>query len=311
MPAISVVIPTYRRHGALARVLDLLERQDAGMDAFEVIVVADDRDDDPEAVARAVGARPYRVRRLGRAAPGVSAARNTGWRAAQAPLVLFLGDDILPADSLLSEHLDWHRGHPEPTVGVLGRVEWARELRVTPFMRWLDQGVQFDYGTIRGQEADWWHFYTSNASIKRELLERVEGFDEGFPFGYEDLDIAKRMSDLGFRLLFDPDARAEHLHRPTVAEWRDRMTQVAAAERRFVGKHPELRPYFRTMLEASEQQSPGLARRSLMRLAPALARVVPLGTPWLGPRVARLAAAQWRRELATPFMVAWRAADGP
>ncbi len=311
MPTISVVIPTYRRHAALARVLDLLERQDTGPDAFEAIVVTDDRDDDPEAVAGAIGNRPYGVRRLARSSPGVSAARNTGWRAAEADLVLFLGDDILPARSLLSQHLEWHRRHPEPTVGVLGRVEWASELRVTPFMRWLDQGVQFDYRTIRGQEADWWHFYTSNASVKRELLERVDGFDEGFPFGYEDLDIAKRMSDLGFRLHYDPDARAEHLHRPTVDEWRGRMAQVAGAERRFVSKYPELRPYFLTMLEASEEQSPGVARRALMRVAPALARVVPQRAPWLGPRVARLAAARWRRQLAAPFMAAWRAADGP
>jgi GT2 family glycosyltransferase len=309
MPAISVVIPTYRRHAALARVLDRLERQDAGPHAFETIVVADDRDDDPEAVERAIAERPYHVRQLARSSPGVSAARNTGWRAAEADLVLFLGDDILPGRSLLSEHLEWHRRHPEPTVGVLGPVEWASERRVTPFMRWLDQGIQFDYGTIRGQEADWWHFYTSNASVKRELLERVGGFDEGFPFGYEDLDIAKRMSDLGFRLLYDRDARAEHLHRPTVEEWRGRMALVAAAERRFVDKHPELRPYFLTMLERSEQQSPGAVRRTLMRVAPALARVVPPSTPWLGPRVAGLAAARWRGELAAPFMTAWRAAD--
>ena len=45
---------------------------------------------------------------------------------------------------------------------VLGHVRWAREVRVTPFMHWLDHGVQFDYPAIDGTEAGWGRFYGAN-----------------------------------------------------------------------------------------------------------------------------------------------------
>ncbi|MCW3039565.1 MAG: hypothetical protein JWM31_1470, partial [Solirubrobacterales bacterium] len=71
VPAVSVVIPTYRRAAVLARTLDHLEGQaDA---ALEVLVVDDADADDVDAVARAVRShqRPYAVRVLHRHAPGV------------------------------------------------------------------------------------------------------------------------------------------------------------------------------------------------------------------------------------------------
>ena len=33
---------------------------------------------------------------------------------------------------------------------MLGHVSWRREVRVTPFMRWLDHGIQFDYPASTG-----------------------------------------------------------------------------------------------------------------------------------------------------------------
>ena len=135
-PQLSIVIPTLGRDGTLARVLGRLEHQTAG-DPFEVLVVVDDRETDLPAVDRALADRPFPVRRLTRPRPGASSARNTGWRAAASGLVLFLDDDVLPEPPLLSEHLAWHRRHPQREVGVLGLVRWADELSVTPFMRWV------------------------------------------------------------------------------------------------------------------------------------------------------------------------------
>lgn len=312
-PRISVVIPTYRRPQVLARLLDALERQDAGPAAFEALVVADEVEDDPAAVAQAIGERrPYRISQLARTARGVSAARNTGWRAAEAPLVLFLGDDMLPAPDLLTRHLDLHAREPDESVGMLGHVEWARELRVTPFMRWLEQGLQFDYRTITVADARWWHFYTANASVKRSLLERVDGFDERFPFAYEDLDLGKRMDAAvgGLRLVYDRDARCEHLHQATLEEWRRRVVVIAGAERRFVDKHPELEPYFLRLFErAATAPRPAGMRARIGRLAPALAQVVPRRTPLVGEAIWRRAEASWRRELGALFLVAWSRAE--
>src|SRR5213078_111896 len=126
--------------------------------------------------------------------------------------------------TLLDEHLRWHERHPEETTGVLGHVAWSQDVRVTPFMRWLERGIQFDYRSIRGIEAPWWHLYSCNASLKRSLLERGGGFDEvRFPFGYEDLDLGRRLSDCGLRLLYNREARGEHLRKDSLVNFRDRI----------------------------------------------------------------------------------------
>ena len=60
---------------------------------------------------------------------------------------------------------------------MLGHVRWARELEVTPFMLWLDQGMQLDYPNLDGTHAGWRRFYGANISVKKRMIERVGGFD--------------------------------------------------------------------------------------------------------------------------------------
>jgi glycosyltransferase involved in cell wall biosynthesis len=270
---LSVVIPTNGR-GPVERVVERLGD-------VEAIVVADAAGPDvPAATLRA-------------STPGASAARNAGWRAATGELILFLGDDIVPAPGLVDAHVACHREHRDVSDAVLGRVEWARELRVTPFMRWLERGIQFEFGGIDGPEAGWGRFYTSNASVKRAALEACGGFDEDvFPFHYEDLDLARRA---GLRVLWAPDAIGEHVHPQTLAGQRARMEGIAAAEARFVERYPDVRPHFREAL------LPALEMPSGRGWGARLARVVPEGTPVLGPAVWRRADLWWRQQLATAF----------
>jgi glycosyltransferase involved in cell wall biosynthesis len=247
--------------------------------------------------------RPFSLRHLHREARGVSAARNAGWRAARSRLVMFIGDDILLAPGTLEQHLDWHGRHPQDEVGVLGRVEWASELRVSPFMRWLEHGIQFDYRSLRGMYAPWTHFYTANVSVKRVMLERVDGFDEErFPFLYEDLDVGRRLSEHGFRLLYNPAAVGEHLHATDVDEWRRRMAATALAERRWVDAYPDMPAWFHDIFEAAE-------RRPRVPALPArLAARVPAGTPLIGRPAGSVADLHFRQQLAPAFLEAWRTA---
>jgi glycosyltransferase involved in cell wall biosynthesis len=303
MAELSVVIPTYRRRDALPRALDALERQSIGPGAFEVIVVDDPVEDDSAAVAHLIAAdrRPLAVRHLHRDARGVSAARNAGWRAASARIVMFIGDDILLRPDALGQHLDWHARHPQDEAGVLGRVEWASELRVTPFMRWLERGIQFDYLSLHDSEAPWTHFYTSNVSVKRVMLERVDGFDEErFPFLYEDLDVGRRMSEHGFRLLYNPAAVGEHLHPTAVEEWRRRMAATARAERRWVRAYPDMPAWFHDLFDAAAR------RRRVPAAAARLAARIPVGVPRIGPLAAAVVDLHYRQQLAPAFLDAWR-----
>jgi len=305
LASVTIVIPTLGRPEKLRRVLDRLDCQDAEAGSFELIVVADAKEQEPEALDGALAARSFPVRRLQASRPGASAARNLGWRTAGTRLILFLDDDVLPEPSLISQHLAWHERYPEDEIGVLGLVRWADELRVTPFMRWLEEGIQFDYRRIKGTEAGWGRFYTANVSVKRQMLERAGGFEEeALPFGYEDLDLALRMHEVGFRLLYNPAAAAAHLHPMDLDFWKRRIARIAVSERQFVAMHPEISPYFfhRFNEAAGGERAKGRGR--------ILARV-PRGFPWLGPRVWSSVDTYFRQALAPHFLEAWEAAAAP
>jgi glycosyltransferase involved in cell wall biosynthesis len=299
---VSVVIPTYRRSDALPRTLDALESQTCGKDAFEVIVVDDPVEDDSRSVIEQVAARnrSIEVRILHREARGVSAARNIGWRGARASIVMFLGDDILASPTLLQEHIDWHATRGGADVGVLGHVDWASELTATPFMRWLERGVQFDYTAIRGDEADWFNFYTANISLPRALLEEVNGFDEErFPFLYEDLDLGYRLNRRGFRLLYNRHALGEHLHPTSIDDWRRRMAATATAERRWVEHRVEMPAYFHDKFAEVMRMPPAHGR------ATKLLHFVRPNTPLVGRVTWRYADIYFRQQLAPAFLDQW------
>jgi GT2 family glycosyltransferase len=299
---LTVVIATLDRPDTLGQTLDRLERQDSAPE-FDVVVASDAAESNLDAVRAAIGERGYPTTHVVAATPGVSTTRNAGWRAASGELILFIGDDMLPGQCLVREHLDWHHTNPDARTAVLGYVRWARQLRTTPFMRWLEQGMQFDYPSIRGREAGWWHFYAANASLKRERLERVGGFDEDFRFGYEELDLAKRIHDqVGLRLLFNRAAEVEHLHPTTIESWKARMGIVARAERQFLAKHPGADPYFVTKFKAVMALTPARGR------AARLAAWVPRSTPLLGRKVWESADAYFGQQLAPAFLDAWNEA---
>ena len=304
MTRLSVVIPTFNRPDALPRTLAALARQTLDPDSYEIVIVEDAKNE--ASVPAADNRLDMRVMRAEH--PGASHARNAGWRAALHPVVLFLGDDIIPAPDLLARHAALHDEHPDERVGVLGYVEWARELKRTAFMVWLDQGIQFNYPSIDGSEAGPGHLYTANVSLKRAALEQVGGFDaERFPFLYEDIDLGVRLFRGGFRLIYDQRATAEHLHQPDLERWRARMKIQAAAERSWVERYPDESPYFHDRFAAAL----ALGQRQ-GRLGRALLPYVARDTPLIGRRVWENADVYFRQQLGREFLAAWDQDDsGP
>jgi GT2 family glycosyltransferase len=310
VPRLSVVISTFGNYEVLRRVLDGYSQQDAPPGSFEVIVVTDAADPEPESVERAIGERPYPVRRITGPTPGLSANRNAGWRDARAPLVMFTDNDTIPQRTVVSEHIEWHRRFPDETVGVIGRVRWHPELEVTTFMRWLDMGLQFDAESTIGIEAGWGRLYGANSSLKRSFIERVGDFDqENFPYGYEDTDWAYRALKQGFRLLYNRAAVVDHLRPMSLEFWEKRIWRYAANERRFSRLYPELPPWWHGKFTEAMRMPP--ARGRAIRVA----RYVPKWVPWLGPRVWRRVDIAYKQALAPHFLKAWdeagEAGDGP
>jgi GT2 family glycosyltransferase len=299
-PELSIVLSSLGNYSVLARVLEGYERQDAPPGSFELIVVIDRADPDLAAADEAIGRRPYPVRRLIGRRPGLSANRNTGWREARAPLVLITDNDTIPVPRLVSEHLEWHRRFPQDEVAVAGHVRWALELELTPFMKWLDKGFQFDFGSTSGIDGGWAHLYGANSSMKRAFIQRVGDWDEeNLPYLYDDLDWAYRAHGHGLRVVYNRDAIVDHYRTDGTLEfWKQKMPRIARAEYAFVRKHPELKPWFHRVFTKAAGREPHGSGVPLTRF-------IPEDVPWLGPRVWKSADHYWKRQLAPYFLEAW------
>ncbi len=234
-PALTVIIPTRDRWSILERTLKALQEQTVR--DFEVLVVVDGVD---QPMPRVPGAELLQVEHGG---PG--AARNAGARAVRTPLVLFLGDDMLPRPDLVERHVARHHREQAPEVAVLGHVDWHPEVRRTPLLAWIDRtGMQFDYASIQGDVAGYGRFYSCNVSLKRDFFLAAGGFDPDFVYYYEDLDAGVRLDERGMRLLYERAAVADHLHHYAEDRYAVRLAGVAAGERLMAAKHPQFRPFF-------------------------------------------------------------------
>ena len=206
---ISVVINTKDRADSLRLCLAALEAQTLDASRWEVIVVDDgSADDSVEIVTRA-----YRggssIRLIRRPHGGCSAARNVGIEAATGQYVLFLGDDILTEPDLLAEHLAAHERWPH--AAVVGPYVWECDMPSAVFREFADT---CRFGKIRDpHNATWRFFYTGNASVERQALLDVGGFDENFfRYAWEDMDLGLRLEKAGLRIIYHQRASAQHNH---------------------------------------------------------------------------------------------------
>lgn len=278
--ALSVVIATHDRRAILERTLDALAAQTRR--DFRVVVVDDGSSDGTWewlAGRAATAAAPELVvaRQENR---GQGQARNHGLRLAGGPLVLFLGDDVIPRRDFVAEHLAAHAAAAAPRA-VVGFTDWCRgEMKVTPALEMVNrEGHQFGYGHMTpGAEVPFTCFYTSNVSLPRQAL-GDEPFDPAFrQYGWEDVELGYRLSRRGLKLFYHPAAAAAHLHPMTLADLFARQRLVGRGLPALLRLHPEL--------AASPLLAPpepprwfGAGRRLIRPLVPLLSAVDGLGVP--------------------------------
>jgi N-acetylglucosaminyl-diphospho-decaprenol L-rhamnosyltransferase len=91
-------------------------------------------------------------------------------------------------------------------------------------------------------------------AMRRETWEQVGGFDEGFHLWYEDVDLAKRLREAGYRNLVVGSARVSHANATSFRQLDSRTLQALriASLRRYVEKHHSaLRPVAAPLLGLS------------------------------------------------------------
>lgn len=251
MNALSVIMPCHNRVYDLERVLRAYDTQTSA-EPFEVIAVDDASTDSTYSLLCSYHPNRYTLRVLRQEQnSGQGAARNSALPLADAPLVAFVGDDILPSPGLVAGHLAAHRRWPGETVAILGQIRWPDDLPCNTLMRHID-GVgaqQFSFHYLHsGQEYDFRHFYTSNVSARTAFLRSAgEGFDTAFHlYGYEDVEFAYRLRQRGLRIIYDAGITAFHYHYHTLRTFARRQYNSGLMALVLFRKHPDLLKQVRT-----------------------------------------------------------------
>lgn len=222
---LSVVICSLNGALGVDRCLRALAVQ-TGAVRMEIIVVDDGSTDATSDVARAHGVTLVRhdTNR------GLAAARNSGVRAASAPIVAFLDDDCEPEPQWARQLLD---GYGHTVVGVGGlvvprapasiisgylerhnplhplEIDLARSDRL-PYRFFLYLRQLWTTQQRHGKR-DVYSLVGANMSFRRQALIDIGLFDERFRFGAEELDLCIRLNKAPCaRLVVVPAARVTH-----------------------------------------------------------------------------------------------------
>lgn len=241
-PYFSVIIPTHNRAEKLGNCLRALKAQTLSPESFEVIVVDDGSQDDTGRILKEWATSWPTLRVVHQKNAGQGNARNHGIQIAVGQIVVFLGDDIYAQPDFLEKHSDFHQEHPGKEWAALGLTVWDPSELVTPFMKWMTHGgPQFAYHHLKPhEEASFWYFYTSNLSLKHELL-MEDRFDPAFRgYGWEDIELGYRLSQKGLKLVFLPEALALHDHFLEESSLKARMTSIGESAVLFQKKYPEV-----------------------------------------------------------------------
>ena len=221
----AVLIVNNRAYDDLSRCLASLVPQ---LDAADEVVVVD-YESDPLQLAAAVAG--HRVRALPRTDNlGFAAGVNLAAAQTRASHLLLLNPDTL-ADTPVVRVLEaWLTAHAD--VGVAGARVFNADGTVQPSARrfpdattlfggrstWLTSRFPSNWFSRRNLvglesnvpvEVDW----VSGACFmtRRDVFERMGGFDEGFFLYWEDADYCRRVANAGLRRMYVPTASVRHV----------------------------------------------------------------------------------------------------
>ncbi len=253
MIKLSVVIPTLNRKAVLERTIPALLAQNIPRKDFEIIVVIDGSTDGTDELLRTWSSKGLlRVFETTKSMSGAGAARNIGIRAAAGEFVLFLDDDFLAPPDLLRQHCAAHADF-EPIV-AFGPIyvapgssrtimRYVTEQRDEEWYRNLDPALKLRFpeaipSTITITVLS----FLVNASVPREILLRVGGFDEKFLAG-EDRELGLRLWKMGVQFRYWPAAVAFEYYVKSAQQHLKIQAREMDADLRMSRKHPEHRPY--------------------------------------------------------------------
>jgi cellulose synthase/poly-beta-1,6-N-acetylglucosamine synthase-like glycosyltransferase len=201
LPFVSVVIPAFNEAENIVPCLRAIAAQDYPRERYEVIVADNGSADNTVKLSRQEGARVAHA-----VIPGPAAARNAGAGEAGGEIIAFIDCDCTATPHWLRDLVE---GFREPQAGAV-----AGEILIGPprtdFER-LMASINYLSQAQNLQNKIMPFAATANVAYRRDVFERLQGFDERLRVG-EDADLSWRLQrELGLTIAFRPNAVVYHV----------------------------------------------------------------------------------------------------
>ncbi|MDY6855580.1 MAG: glycosyltransferase [Thermodesulfobacteriota bacterium] len=200
----SVIIPAFNASHTIERCLSSLTRQSVKKEDYEIIIVDDGSIDGTSDIVN-----QFPVKYLWQTNQGPASARNKGVKEAEGEIVLFTDADCVPQHNWIEEMVKFF-DNLEVTA-VKGVYKTSQKSLVARFAQ-----IEFEERFEMLKKSDGIDMVdTYSAAYRKSIFLSLGGFDPSFPVANnEDTELSYRMSQAGYKMVFNPNAIVYHLNHP-------------------------------------------------------------------------------------------------
>ncbi len=211
-PTVSIIIPVYNAETTIEVLLDSLQKIVYDKKNIEVIVVDGGSTDKTIDIVKR-----YTVKLIVEPRKGLNIARNIGIRKSQGDIILFTDSDCKVPKDWVNIMVN---NFKNPEIGCVGGsvvgyknsfLSKYADLSFMPVLRRFRNYVVLD-----NVEPPLHYPAGCNMGFRRNIVERLGGFNESIHFGFDEDELVERICDSGFKMVLDPKSIIKHQHRTSL-----------------------------------------------------------------------------------------------
>lgn len=221
-PLVSITICTTDRRTSVEKALQSLEL--ISYKNFEVIIIdASSTTDTIEMLCPRSSKIGFKFKFLKVEPKNISFSRNMGLKLASGSIIAFFDDDAIPPPEWIDQLLFTYSVQGDKCAGVGGTVrDVTRSGHPLQFRRGITS-VLSETIPIRSSDAanhnepkGFWYngLMGTNSSYRKELLEKINGYDEFFDYFLDETDVCLRLIQAGYDIHYS-DVVVEHHPQPS------------------------------------------------------------------------------------------------
>jgi len=240
---LSIIILNYNHKNLLKNCLNSLKEANVRLD-YEIIITDNNSDDNSQEFLSQIKVKYKDLKViLNNKNLGYARANNQAIKLAQGKYVLILNPDVIVLPNSIEKLVEYLKKNEK--VGIVGPqllnpdktiqnscynfpkliTPMARRTflgKLPGFKKELKRYLMLDFDHQQTKEVDW--LIGACLMIRKEVLEKVKYFDERYFLYFEDVDLAKKVWQADYKVVYLPQAQMIHFHRRLSA---DKSTLIA------------------------------------------------------------------------------------